>query len=129
MTTPKEVRQALQTAQSAWIGCDWDTDFGPGRINLRGLGSRHAWLAARATRGDESKNWREAYQFLDRVEQDAQTAATLASEAVDLWCLGNHREALALLEEAIDLEARYRVPIVYLRLRQLMPVDKASALN
>jgi hypothetical protein len=120
MTSPRELRRALQVAQSAWIGCDWDTDFGPGHINLRGLSSRHAWLLASATRGSESENWREAKLFLDRLEQDARTAAALASDAVDVWCLGNHDNARELVEDAIGLEGNYRNPIVYPRLRQIM---------
>ena len=119
--TPLQVlKQALQAAQAAWTGCDWDTEFGPARVNLRGLCSRQAKLAAQATRGEESSHWREACQFLDTVEHDARMAADLASKAVDAWSLGNIAEAIRRLEAAIELEARYREPVAYPSLRELM---------
>jgi hypothetical protein len=120
------LKEALQAAQAAWTGCDWDTEFGPGRENLRGLCSRQARLAALATRGDESAYWREVCRFLDSVEQDARTAAELASKAIDLWHLGNIGEALRQLEDAIALEARYREPVAYSELRSLMKTTEPT---
>ena len=111
---------ALQLAQSAWTGCDWDTDFGARRANLRGLSSRQARLAAEATRGTESEFWREASQYLDAIERDAATAASLASEAVVFWQLGNSTEALERLEGAIALESRYRRSSAYAAVREKM---------
>ena len=120
MTSRDLLHAALQSAQAAWTGCDWDTEFGPNRINLRGLSSRQARLAAQATRGDESTQWREVIHYLDAVEQDARLAAELASDAVDFWSLGNTAEASRRLEQAIALESHYRQPIAYPRLRPLM---------
>jgi hypothetical protein len=120
MTSTELLRAALQSAQAAWTGCDWETEFGPGRINLRGLTSRQARLAAQATRGEESTQWREVCHYLDAVERDARLAAELASAAVDFWSLGNTAEASCRLEEAIALEAHYRPPFAYPRLRAVM---------
>ena len=120
MAAADEILTALQLAQSAWTGCDWDTDFGLRRANLRGLCSRQARLAAEATRGAESEFWREAFQYLDTVERDAVSAASLASEAVVLWQFGNTAEALERLDGAIALESRHRTPSGYAALREKM---------
>lgn len=120
MTSLDRLKQALHAAQRSWSGCDWNTDYGSGGINLRGLSSRQASLAAKATRGEESDNWRSACEYLHLVERDAHQAAGLASDAVEAWRLGDSRAAMALLEEAISLEARYREPIAYPELRTLM---------
>ncbi len=94
MTSLNVLQEALQSSTSAWKGCDWDTDFGSRRANLRGLCSRQARLAAQATRGDESAYWREVCRFLENVEQDARAAAELAGQAVEIWRLGNFTEGL-----------------------------------
>jgi hypothetical protein len=120
MTSLDVLNEALQSARAAWTGCDWDTEFGARRANLRGLCSRQAQLAAQATRGEESTHWREVGRYLETVEQDARRAADLAGEAIKVWSLGNVAEARNRLEEAIELEARYREPVAYSRLRRLM---------
>jgi hypothetical protein len=129
MTSLDVLKEALEAAQAAWAGCDWDTEFGPGRTNLRGLCSRQARLAAQATRGDESAHWRDVCHFLDAVEQDARRAAELAQGAVDVWSLGNVVEGLRRLEDAIALEARYREPVAYPGLRNLMQQDNARSIG
>lgn len=120
MTTAEDLSTALQQAQSSWKGCDWDTQFGLRRANLRGLCSRQARLAADATRGEESDFWREVFRYLDGVERDAAAAASLASEAVALWQIGKKLEALQRLDVAISLEAKYRSPACYVELREQM---------
>ncbi len=129
MTSLDVLKEALQSAQAAWTGCDWDTEFGPDRENLRGLCCRQARLAALATRGDESDHWREVCRFLDAVEQDARLAAELASRAVEFWRLGNVTEALRRLDDALALEARYREPVAYLRLRSLMRQNESQSVD
>lgn len=129
MTRSDVLKEALKSAQAAWTGCDWDTEFGPDRENLRGLCCRQARLAAQATRGDESDHWREVSRFLDAVEQDARMAAESASAAVEVWILGNVTEALRRLDSAIALEARYREPVAYLRLRSLMRQSESHAVD
>lgn len=126
MTSSEDLLEALRSAPSSWQGCDWDTEFGLRRANLRGLSSRQARLAAEATRGKESEFWREAFRYLDGVERDARTAASLASEAIVLWQLGSHAEALTRLDGAITLEGKYRTPVCYAPLRRLLQ-EKISA--
>ncbi len=89
MDSTSILNQALDAAQSAWVGCDWDTEFGDRKQNLRGLRSRQAKLAAQATRGAESIRWWEACRFLERIEQDARAAASLAAKAVAQWQRGD----------------------------------------
>ena len=129
MTSLDVLQEALQSSTSAWKGCDWDTNFGPRRTNLRGLCSRQARLAAQATRGDESAYWREVCRFLENVEQDARAAAELAGQAVEIWRLGNFTEGLRRMEEAIAIEARYREPVAYPKLRAIMQENESCSLG
>ncbi len=129
MTATDEISAALRIAHSGWIGCDWDTEFGPERANLRGLSSRQARLAAEATRGSESQFWREAQQYLDQIERDRGAAANYASEAVDFWRLGNKVAAMERLESAINLEATYRSPVVYSKLREVLRASSPELSN
>jgi hypothetical protein len=126
MESVELMKEALHNAQAAWEGCDWDTDFGRRRANLRGLRSRQARIAARATRGTESAYWREVDRFLDMVEKDAQQAGEIAAEAVTQWCQGDLSAALSRLDDAIALEALYREPLAYSRLRSLMRSSQAA---
>lgn len=114
MTTQSEsLNDSLRAAQAGWTGCDWDTEFGPEKKNLRGLRSGQARLAAQATRGEESAYWREVSIFLEQVEKDAAAASQLASDAVECWIGGNQTEAIERLRKAISVEARYREPVTY----------------
>ncbi len=127
MTSLDAIVEALQSAQVAWTGCDWDTEFGPQQLNLRGLTSRQAHLAAQATRGDESACWQEACQFLDKIERDAKAAAELASEAVDCWRRGDKVDAGRRIKQAVALESAYRTPIAYRKLAVLMhPIEPST---
>jgi hypothetical protein len=129
MTSLDLLDEALQSAATAWTGCDWDTEFGPHKANLRGLCSRQARLAAQATRGEESARWREVCQFLEAVEQDARRATELVCGAIGVWRLGNELEALRRLDDAIALEARYREPVAYTRIRDLMQVNASCSVQ
>lgn len=120
MDAELQLNQALFAARSAWIGCDWDTEFGDRKQNLRGLRSRQAKLAAQATRGNESMHWWDVYRFLERIETDARSAAALATAAVAHWQRGEWTPALDQIDRAIALEAAHHPPHVYSRLRQLM---------
>ena len=120
MDSTSILNQALGAAQSAWVGCDWDTEFGDRKQNLRGLRSRQAKLAAQATRGAESIRWWAACRFLERIEQDARVAASLAAKAVAQWQRGDLVAALNHLDQAIELESNYHPPQVYPLLRQRM---------
>lgn len=114
------VEETLKACQSEWIGCQWEMEFGGRRADLRGLHSRQAWLAAKATRGDESEYWRGVFRYLEGVEKDAKMAAQIAAEAVAIWRRGEVAEALARLDEVIALESLYHNRPVYSRLRGIM---------
>ena len=114
------LNQALDAALTEWVGCDWDTEFGESKQNLRGLRSRQAKLAAQATRGAESIRWWEACRFLERIERDARAAASLAKTAVAQWQRGDLATALSHLDKAIELESIHRSPRVYPLLRRRM---------
>lgn len=111
---------ALQTAKSAWKGCDWNTVFGQRQVNLCGLSSRQSRLAAQATRGEESLLWQSATEYLETVERDARSAADLANHSVELWKRGDLAKASLLVTEAIAIEAKYRPPIAYPKLLDSM---------
>ena len=119
---PKELAEALQAAQAGWSGCDWETEFGTTRVNLRGLRSHQARLAAQATRGAEASCWQEACRYLETVERDASRAAELARCCIEKWMLGDIEAARRLLDEAIALEARYRRPITYPNLKSALGI-------
>ena len=124
MIAQGELAEALQVAQAAWSGCDWETEFTVARINLCGLRSHQARLAAQATRGAEATCWREACHYLETVEREARQAAELARRSIEKWNLGDAESARKLLDEAVALEAQYRQPIAYANLRQaIRPAD------
>ncbi|KAA5541775.1 hypothetical protein FYK55_16315 [Roseiconus nitratireducens] len=110
---------SIQEAQSAWRGCVWPTEFGPLKLNLCGLRSRQAALAANALRGAERRCWQEAACWLSRVERDADRAAALASLAVQSFNSGNLDLAQRLLAQAARIECQYRTESFYARCRPL----------
>ncbi len=118
MTPLEALWDAFEEAKSAWTGCHWETEFGSRRLNLCGLRSRQAAIAAKATRGEESTCWNEACQWLQVVEHDAARAAELADMAIR--ALGRHQFALAERHfgEAVALEQKYRGGVAYGRLQR-----------
>ena len=95
-----------------WIGCDWQTEFGSGRINLQAMTAEQAALLGRATAGWESFQWREAARFLGQVEADAKAARRAAELARDHAIAGQFPIALGHAERACELERRYhRIPV------------------
>jgi len=108
-----DLRDAMKEAKLAWQGCEWITEFGPQRMNLCGLRSRQASLAAKATRGEESKCWKEAALWLETVERDAARAAELAEFAIQAAQQNEFQKMQRLLMDAIALEQKYRIAIVY----------------
>ncbi len=109
----------VRLAQESWVGCCWDTEFGSYRLNLRGLLSRQALVAARATRGEESQCWRQAAEWLALVESDARTAAEYASSALQSFESGELAVAIRLFDQASTLAAKYPVSVGYVACRSL----------
>ncbi|PAY16245.1 hypothetical protein CKO51_27710 [Rhodopirellula sp. SM50] len=109
----------VRLAQESWVGCCWDTEFGSYRLNLRGLLSRQAWVAARATRGEESQCWRQAAEWLAVVESDARTAAEYARSALQSVESGELAVAIQLFDQASALAAKYPVSVGYVACRSL----------
>jgi hypothetical protein len=98
----------IRRAASRWTGCNWQTEFGPLRLNLMGMRSRQASLMAEATPGEESAAWQHAAQFLLAVEADAESAATVGQNAVRLLAEGRRGEAIEQAKRAVALESKYR---------------------
>tara|TARA_R110002049_G_scaffold4601_5_gene32604 strand:- start:837109 stop:837489 length:381 start_codon:yes stop_codon:yes gene_type:complete len=113
------LREAIDQAKSGWRGCNWHTDFGPRSIDLRGLKSWQAILASKATRGDESKRWHEAAQWLAEVERAANQAADIAEKAFSAAESRDFAAAIRMLGDASSLELKFVGSGEYERARQL----------
>ena len=124
-----KVAPALAAASGKWTGCDWPTQFGPSRLDLRGVRSSQAILMATATAGSEASDWRNAVTWLKCVEQDARQAESEAQTAVHLARSGKLRDALQCADRACAIEAHYRTPHTWRPLRDaieaaLLKVDR-----
>jgi hypothetical protein len=108
-----DILQAFLRGRNRWAGCDWPTRFGTTGLNLCSLTSAQALLMARATAGAESAEWRAAAQWLAEVETAAREAEEEASRAARLATEGQLAEAAERARSALDLEARYRPPVVW----------------
>lgn len=111
---------SIRHARESFRGCTWETEFGPRRLNLRGLHSRQALLAAKATRGEESQCWKSAAEWLVLVETDANRAAEYATAAINWVHLGDVMAAARQLDLAIALESKYPSQGNFLRCRSLL---------
>jgi len=110
------VQEAVRQGHGRWIGCDWDTQFGPFGLNLRGISARQARLVANATAGAESQAWREAECWLGRVESDAHDAEAAAAEAVFHAINGEWAEAEHDAARTHEIEMSYPRSFVWLNL-------------
>jgi hypothetical protein len=97
----------FEQLQGRWVGCDWRTEFGPGRLNLQAMTADQTALLGRATGGWESFQWREAARFLAQVEADAKAARRAAELARDHAIAGQLQLALEHAHRACELERRY----------------------
>jgi len=127
----EEFAAAMAAASGKWTGCDWCTQFGPTRLDLRDLHSSQANLMAQATAGSEAADWRDAVTWLKRVEQDASQAESEAQTATRLARSGKLRDALQCADRACAIEARYRKPFTWRPLRDaieaaLSKVDRSE---
>jgi len=107
------IRRAYLAAQGRWTGCDWDTDFGPSHLNLRGRFARQAQILANALAGAESQVWRDAQRWLEAVERDACDAEAAAARAVALAVSGDFAAADEAAYRACEIERKYPHPPVW----------------
>jgi hypothetical protein len=119
-TNRKDIQALIDVSTNQWRGCDWDTSFGKSRLNLRGMRPHQTRMLAEATSGDESKDWDAATYWLLKVEQDAKDANNLAILSVSLFQSGKFLEAASGIERALQLESRYREPIAWVDLHELL---------
>ncbi len=108
-----EILKAFLRGRDRWAGCDWPTRFGDTGLNLCALTAAQALLMARATAGAESAEWRKAAHWLSEVEAAAREAQEEASRAARLAADGEFAEAAECARTALDLESRYRPPVVW----------------
>lgn len=113
-----DVEGAYRLAAGKWIGCDWPTEFGKTSLNLKGIKAQQALLLARATTGQEGADWRDAVDWLNKVEHDAKLAQLLADEAVALVLKNKTVGALFYIRNACILEEKYHNRLVWQPLRQ-----------
>lgn len=111
------VAQVHARSMTQWWGCNWQTQFGPRKLNLHDVRSRQARLIANATSGDESSAWDAATEYLSDVENDAAAAEHAAAKAVSLVRRGQWHKALTTIDEAVALETKYRQSVVWRPLR------------
>ena len=121
-----EIIQAFACGSGRWSGCDWPTRFGTTGLDLCALTAQQAVLMARATAGTEATDWRAAAQWLAEVEATARQAEEEATRAARLAADGKLAEAARRARAALELEGRYRPPVVWRPLHEaivgLLPV-------
>jgi hypothetical protein len=115
-----QVEAFFVEAENRWVGCDWDTDFGPLKLDLNRLTAERATVLANATSGQESQAWNDAADWLAKVESDAAEAKLLATQAVAhcrkrMWQL-----ALSTMEYACTIESAYHSELTWQPLRDLI---------
>ncbi len=114
----REISDAYESAKDQWQTCDWQTEFGPLKLNLNGLRSVHLERLAHATSGQESRAWRMAATWVREIEAAAAKSQQLAMEARDAFLQQNLCEAIKLIEQACELERRWHPEPVWQLLEQ-----------
>lgn len=114
------IDEAYHAASRQWQGCDFNTEFGNSKINLKDLRSSQALLLARATSGKERMDWHAAVTWLEAVEEDAHHADAEARRAVDLAHSGLLGEASQHAQAACELEAKYHDRLLWRPFQQLI---------
>jgi hypothetical protein len=107
------IQRQYEAAIGRWVGCNWQTSFGPRKLNLKDMRPHQTRMLADATAGDESTAWNEATVFLDNVGRDARAAQQAADDAMTHIRRGRCEEALAEMQQAVLLEAKYREPVIW----------------
>lgn len=118
--TTRDINDAYETAKDQWQTCDWQTEFGPLKLNLNGLRSIHLERLGHATSGQESRAWRMAATWVREIEAAAAKAQELAMQARDAFLQQNLCEAISLIERACALERRWHPEPVWQQLEQVI---------
>jgi hypothetical protein len=108
----------FRAAENRWGGCDWDTQWGSNKLNLKGLTARRTRLMANAISGVEAKAWSDAGDWLAQIEMAAAEAKSLAAQAVQQCQNANWAQALQLMEAACAIESKYHSTLVWQSLRE-----------
>lgn len=103
MSPPSTVR-SLFDATVPWIGCHWETEYGPLCLNLKGVTAVQARLMSRATACAESQAWEDAADWLDGLQHEAHEARNEARLAVAMADLKRWREARVYIARAVARE-------------------------
>lgn len=120
----EDIRQCYAKATRTWTGCDWATQFGSARLNLKGLTPGDAELRAQQEAAAK-EDWLAAARWLTEIEQSAERAevqaalALAAANAGDLDTALEHADAAWSLEEATGRTAGASSP-AWSELRQLI---------
>lgn len=114
------IAEMFTVASERWKGCDWSTQFGPLRLDLRGLRSGQAHLLAEATSGQESECWESAARWLRQVERDSQDAKSAAKAAMQHLERHDFTIAMRCIHLAVSLESKYHCPAVWQPLAKYM---------
>jgi hypothetical protein len=116
----QSVQQAFESAVNRWVGCDWSTEFGILKLNLRNLRSSQLDCLAQATSGTESVEWRKAAAWARKVEDDARRTQDLARQARDAFLQQEFSNSLEIAERAVQLELTWhQEPIWGLLLQEI----------
>lgn len=124
-----DINDAYESARDQWLTCDWQTEFGPLKMNLNGLRSVHLERLAHATSGQESRAWRMAATWVREIEAAAAKAQELAMQARDRFFQQNLCEAIKLIEQACELERRWHSEPVWQLLEQAIRREVSMQAN
>ena len=100
----QSVQLAFESSVNRWVGCDWATEFGILKLNLRNLRSSQLDRLAKATSGTESLEWRKAATWARKVEDDARRTLELARQARDAFLQHDLSSSIEFAERADQLE-------------------------
>jgi hypothetical protein len=106
------VRAAYEGAKRTWTGCDWPTQFGKLKLELKGVTAGTAQAMAQSgLDADSAAEWQAAAHWLAKVENHAQRAEAFAALALaaandDQWLQAQQHAA-----HAWDLEFATGRPI------------------
>lgn len=95
---------AFESLVNRWVCCDWATEFGILKLNLRNLRSSQLDRLAKATSGIESLEWRKAATWARKVEDDARRTQNLARQARDAFLQQDLSSSIKFAERAVQLE-------------------------
>jgi hypothetical protein len=121
-----DIDSAFRAAAGRWRGCDFATEFGTSKINLKGLRASQAFVLARAASEQDRRDWHAAAAWLEAIERDAAAAETEARHAVDLARIGMLDDAIEHAHAACTLERKYHERLLWGPFLQLIEMTIAA---